>query len=99
MEITTTAYRKQFAPVGAFIQRHVLLIALIIGLLWNAISLWESWTQYADKVLAGNSISAKQLRVNESQRLQLIKRLQSYHQPTAATSVPPITYQGDTTGQ
>ena len=71
--------------------KRLLPIVLIAGLTWDAWLGWQSWTQWADQPLPPERVTAKQLRVNESQRQALVNDLTAYRQPVSGPAVPSST--------
>lgn len=62
------------------LSRHLVLIVIIIGLGFDSWLFWQASTEWPDLPLAPERISAKQLRVNETQRASLLQNLDQYHQ-------------------
>lgn len=64
--------------------RHLVLIACLIGVGWIGYVIWQLAGVYYDQPLPPERISAKQLRVNESQRQAVLKSI------TDSASVPAV---------
>lgn len=79
-------------PFAAF-RRHAVFIALIVGLCFDGWLAWQSWEQWADRPLPPERVTAKQLRVSESQRTKFVENFEAYQHPAAVPTLPTITFQ------
>lgn len=75
---------------GLSLTRHAMFVILIVGLLFDGWLVWQSMEQWLDQPLPSDRVTAKQLRVNETQRQELLQHLDQYHQP----STPPTILSG-----
>lgn len=78
-------------------RRHAVLIALVVGLCFDGWLGWESWQQWSDQPLPPDRVTAKQLRVSETQRTQFVENLAAYQHPPAVPTIPAITFQASST--
>lgn len=74
------------------LKRRLVLIVVIVGLGFDGWMVWQGLEQWAEPPLPPERISAKQLRVNESQRVTLEEGLQQYHQPQALTNTSTVPF-------
>ena len=62
-------------------KRHLLMISLILSALWLGWSGWQLWKAWPDRPLPADRITARELKVNETQLQQLKTNLDSYQAP------------------
>jgi len=74
------------------ISRHAVLIAVICALCFDSWIYWKGWQLWADQPLPSDRVTAKQLRVSESQRQTFIKSVITYQRPAAIPAVPNLTF-------
>ncbi len=90
MTLSTSSLRRPLA----LLLKHALLLALIVGVVFDAWLLWQGWGQWNDQPLPSERVTAKQLHVSETQRLTVTKNITAYQQPAPIPTLPAITWQG-----
>lgn len=75
--------------------RRATFIALIFGVLFDVWLFWQGLEQWIERPLASDRVSAKQLRVSESQRQTFISNITAYQQPPALPAIPKITFKNE----
>lgn len=77
-----------------FFTGHATFIAIIVALSFSSWGTWQAWEQWEDRVLPPERVTAKQIRINENQRQQLLQAISQYRTPATPSTVPTITFQG-----
>lgn len=81
--------KNLFQKVISALTARAVMTAIVIGLFFNGWVAWQIAQHSIDRPLPPERITAKQLRVNEKQRLDVESRLTTYSQPKPALTLPP----------
>lgn len=92
MEITPPHIPTTISRPLAGLVRRLNLIAVCIGIILSGWTVWKIWSVWNDLPLPPDRVTAKQLRVSESQRIQITQDLATLRSTSATTAVPNITF-------
>lgn len=76
--------------LSRLLTRHAMFVVLIFGMCWVGWLGWTTMQARTDFPLSADRLTAKQIKVNETQRQQLDSALKSYRQPAPALKVADI---------